>query len=64
MIAYKFYVRDARGNFEYIGALRDRKRNTPPITDGCISKWGEKYFDTNVKNEDIFFVETVLPETK
>ena len=66
MIAYKFYVRNVKGNFEYIGSLPDRRRNTEKITDGCSLRWGRKYFDTdaNARKEDIFFVETVLPATK
>jgi hypothetical protein len=62
MIAYNFYVRNAKNNCEHIGVLPERRRNTERITDESIINWGKKYFGTNVKDNAMFFIKILLPE--
>lgn len=60
MIVYKFYLRDAAKGDIFLGALPERRRNPQRITDESIINWGRKYLGKNAKEEDIFFIKTVL----
>ena len=62
MIVYKFYLRDAIEGDIFLGALPERRKNPQRITDESIINWGRKYFGKNSKDEDIFFIRTVLEE--
>ena len=65
MLAYKFYLRDAMKNcLELVGVLPERRMNPERITDESIINWGKKYFGKNVKNEDAFFIESVLEDSE
>ena len=65
MTAYKFYVRDAvRNCFDHVGVLPERRTNPERITDESIVNWGRKYFGTNAKDQDIFFLESVLEDSE
>jgi hypothetical protein len=64
MIVYKFYLRDAIKGDIFLGALPERRKSPKRITDEFILNWGRKYFGKNSKNEDIFFVKTVLEESE
>jgi hypothetical protein len=64
MIVYKFYLRDTiKGNI-FLGALPERRKNPQRITVESIINWGRTYFCKNGKDEDIFFITTVLEERK
>ncbi len=60
MIVYKFYLRDAIKGDLFLGALPERRKNPKRITIESIINWGRQYFSKNGKNEDIFFITTVL----
>jgi len=62
MIVYKFYLRDSIKGDILVGILPERRKNPQRITDESIINWGRKYFGMNAKNEDIFFIKTVLEE--
>ena len=60
MIVYKFYLRDAIKGDIFLGALPERRKNPQRITVESIINWGRTYFCKNDKDEDIFFITTVL----
>ncbi len=62
MILYKFYLRDAIKGDIFLGALPERRKNSQRITEESIINWGRKYFAKNAKDEDIFFIKTVIEE--
>ena len=65
MLAYRFYLRDAMKNcLEHVGVLPERRMNPERITDESIINWGKKYFGKNMKNEDVFFIESVLEDSE
>jgi hypothetical protein len=64
MVVYKFYLHDAIKGDIFLGALPERRKNPQRITEESIINWGRKYFGKNTKDEDIFFIKTVLEESK
>jgi len=64
MIFYKFYLHDAIKGDLLLGVLPERRKNPERITHESIINWGRKYFGTNAKDGDIFFIKTVLEETE
>ena len=66
MIVYKFYLRDAINGDIFLGALPERRRNPQRVseesTEESVINWGRTYFGKNAKDEDIYFIETVLEE--
>jgi hypothetical protein len=62
MIVYKFYLRDAIEGDIFLGALPERRKSPRRITDESIINWGRKFFGKNGKDQDIFFIKTVLEE--
>ncbi len=64
MIVYKFYLSDPAKGAIFLGALPERRRNPKRITDESIINWGRIHFGKNGKDENIFFVKTVLEESE
>jgi hypothetical protein len=68
MIVYKFYLRDAIKGDIFLGTLPERRKNPQRITEEPIEEsiinWGRKYFGKNSKDEDIFFIKTVVEESE
>ena len=64
MIVYKFYLRDAIEGDIFLGALPERRKSPRRITDESIINWGRKFFGKNGKDQDIFFIKTVLEESE
>ncbi len=62
MVVYKFYLRDPMNGDIFLGSLPERRKNPLRITEESIINWGRKYFGKNGKDDDIFFVKTVLEE--
>ena len=66
MIVYKFYLRDAIKGDIFLGALPERRRNpqriTEESTEESVINCGRTYFGKNAKDEDIYFIKTVLEE--
>jgi hypothetical protein len=66
MIVYKFYLRDAINGDIFLGALPERRKNpqrvTEESTEESVINWGRTYFGKNAKDEDIYFIKTVLEE--
>ena len=64
MVAYKFYLRNSIKCFELIGLLPERRITPERVTDESIINWGRKYFGKNVKDKDIFLIESVLEDSE
>ena len=68
MVVYKFYLRDAIKGDIFLGSLPERRINPRRIneqsTEESILNWGRKYFDTDGKNRDIFFIKTISEESE
>jgi len=68
MIVYKFYLRDAIKGDIFLGALPERRKNPQRIseksTEESILHWGRQCFGKKNKDEDIFFIKTVLEESE
>ncbi len=65
MLAYKFYLRDATKNsFDHVGVLPERRTDPGRITDESIINWGKECFGKDAKNEDMFFIESVLEDSE
>ena len=66
MIIYKFYLRDAIKGDIFLGALPERRKNprrvTEESTEESVINWGRKYFGKKAKDEDIYFIKTILEE--
>jgi len=68
MILYKFYLRDGIKGDIFLGTLPERRKNprriTEETTEESLRNWGRKYFGMKCKDEDIFFIKTVLEERR
>ena len=64
MVVYKFYLRDAIQGDIFLGSLPERRKDPRRITEESIINWGRTYFGKNAKDEDIFFIKTVLEESE
>ena len=64
MVVYKFYLRDAIKGDIFLGVLPERRRKPQRITHESIINWGIKYFSKHGKDEDIFFIRTVLEQSE
>jgi hypothetical protein len=66
MIVYKFYLRDPIKGDIFLGALPERRKNPRRVseesTEESVINWGRTYFGKNAKDDDIFFIKTVLEE--
>ena len=66
MTVYKFYLRDAIKGDLFLGALPERRKNPQRVseesTEESVINWGRQYFGENTKDEDIYFIKTVLEE--
>jgi hypothetical protein len=66
MVVYKFYLRDAIKGDIFLGALPERRKNPQRVseesTEESVMNWGRTYFGKNAKDENIFFIKTVLEE--
>jgi hypothetical protein len=66
MVVYKFYLRDAIKGDIFLGALPERRKNPQRVseesTEESVIKWGRTYFGKQAKDEDIYFIKTVLEE--
>jgi hypothetical protein len=60
MIVYRFYLCDVIKGDIFLGALPERRRNPKRTTDESIINWGRTHFGKNSKDEDIFFIRTVM----
>jgi len=65
MEVYKFYLCDKTKNrCDHVGVLPERRMNPERISDESIINWGKKYFGKDMKNEDIFFIESFLEDSE
>jgi hypothetical protein len=66
MVVYKFYLRDAIKGDIFLGALPERRKNPQRVseesTEESVINWGRTYFGKQAKDEDIYFIKTVLEE--
>jgi hypothetical protein len=63
MIAYEFYCLDAKGRYEIIGVLPERRKRPERSTRDSITHWGEKLFTHNLNAKDIFFIQVMIDDT-
>ena len=66
MVVYKFYLRNATKGDIFLGTLPERRKNprriTEETTEESVINWGRTYFGKNAKDDDIYFIKTVLEE--
>jgi hypothetical protein len=62
MEAYEFYWLDPRGEYQIIGVLPERRRNTERVTKESIMRWGENIFGNDFDTKDIFFIQVTIDE--
>jgi hypothetical protein len=66
MIVYKFYLRDAMKGDIFLGVLPERRKNPQRVgeetTEESVLNWGRTYFGRDSKDDDIYFIKTVLEE--
>ena len=66
MVLYKFYLRNAIKGDIFLGALPERRKNPQRVaeesTEESVINWGRTYFGKNAKDDDIYFIKTVLEE--
>ena len=66
MVVYKFYLRNATKGDIFLGTLPERRKNPQRVseesTEESVINWGRTYFGKNSKDEDIYFIKTVLEE--
>jgi hypothetical protein len=60
MIAYEFYWRDTIKGSQLIGILPERRKKPERISHDSIINWGKTLLGSNVKVNDIFFVQITL----
>jgi hypothetical protein len=62
MIAYEFYWLDTKGEYQIIGVLPERRKNSKRITQKSVMSWAEIFFGENLIAKDIFFIQVTLNE--
>jgi hypothetical protein len=66
MIVYKFYLRDAIKGDVFLGSLPEKRKNPQRVgeetTEESVLNWGRTYFGRDSKDDDIYFIRTVLEE--
>ena len=64
MVAYKFYLRNGKSGFDFIGLLPERRIDQERTTDESIMNWGRKYFGKKARAQDIFLIESILKDSE
>ena len=62
MLIYEFYCRDELGRDLFIGALKERRKDSERITEESILNWGKKVIGQNGEGGDIYFYISEIDE--
>jgi hypothetical protein len=62
MAAYEFYWLDPNGEYQLIGVLHERRKNSARITPESITLWGESLFGKDFYTKDIFRIKVTIDE--
>ena len=62
MVAYEFYWPDPNGEYQLIGVLPERRKNSARVTLESITRWGENVFGKDFDTKDIFFIQVTIGE--
>jgi len=62
VVAYEFYWLDARGEYQVIGVLPERRKDSERITQQSIMNWGINFFAKNLMIKDIFFIQVTIDD--
>jgi hypothetical protein len=62
MEAYEFYWLDPKGEYQIIGVLPERRKNSARVTQESIMRWGENIFSKDFDTKDIFFIQVTISE--
>jgi len=62
MLIYEFYRRDEMGRDLFIGALKERRKNSERITEESILNWGRKLLDHKIEDGDFYFYISEIDE--
>jgi len=55
MIVYEFYCLNPRGDYQIIGVLPERRKDTMRITKDSVTNWGRMILGDGVDRKNIFF---------
>jgi len=62
MVAYEFYWPDSAKEYELLGILPERRRDSRRITDASVMKWGKMLFGNNGSKKSIFYRKVTISE--
>jgi len=62
VVAYEFYWLDARGEYQVIGVLPERRKDSERITQQSIMNWGINFFAKNLMIKDISFIQVTIDD--
>ncbi len=62
MIAYEFYWLDPKGEYQIIGVLPERRKNSIRITQKSVMNWAKIFFGENLSAKDIYFIQVTINE--
>ncbi len=62
MIAYEFYWLDPNGEYQIIGILPERRKNSIRITQKSVMNWAKIFFGENLSAKDIYFIQVTINE--
>jgi len=62
MVAYEFYWPGPNGDYQLIGVLHERRKNSARITPESIALWKESVFGKDFDTKDIFHIKVTIDE--
>ncbi len=60
MIVYEFYLRDKKGERDFIGVLTERRNDPTRVTQESIMNWIKSLFGDSLDEENIVFVQKTI----
>ena len=60
MIVYEFYLRDKKGERDFIGVLTERRSDPKRVTQESIMNWVKSLFGDSLDEENIIFVQKTI----
>ncbi|HYA91851.1 MAG TPA: hypothetical protein VEK32_10180 [Thermodesulfobacteriota bacterium] len=62
MEAYEFYQYNPVKEYELLGVLPERRKNSERITEKSVMGWAKKVFGDNLSTKDIYFIQVTINE--
>ena len=62
MEAYEFYWLGPKGEYQIMGVLPERRKNSLRVTRKSIMQWGKTIFSEDFDRKDIFFIQVTMDE--